>query len=235
MVKRRNAEGRFTPEHTDGEVLAAVRTHEPAATSEVADELGITRQGADRRLRQLREDGRVNSKQIGKSLVWFSPDAEPRRESEDAALHGREAPASGTDDPSPPSTDAPRETASTPPEDAERILDEFADDLPGSGSSLEARKDVILSLYDVVRERGKVRSGELKELVDLDGTGYGSVDSFWINVVTKPTTNPLAALPGVEAPGHGGQIWRYAGEPEDTDGDAAIPTTGGTYDPTEEF
>lgn len=67
----RNAEGRYTPDHSDADVLAAVRAHEPAATSEVGDELGISRQGADRRLRQLREESRVASKKIGASLVWF--------------------------------------------------------------------------------------------------------------------------------------------------------------------
>jgi hypothetical protein len=74
MGKERNAGGRFTPEYTDAEILAAVRAHEPAATSEVAGELDMTRQGADRRLRLLRDDGRVSSKKIGASLVWFAPD-----------------------------------------------------------------------------------------------------------------------------------------------------------------
>lgn len=49
----------------------AVREHEPAATSEVAAELGIARQSADYRLRNLREEDRVESKKIGASLVWF--------------------------------------------------------------------------------------------------------------------------------------------------------------------
>jgi hypothetical protein len=74
MGKERNTDGRFTPEYTDAEILAAVRAHEPAATSEVAGELDMTRQGADRRLRLLRDDGRVSSKKIGASLVWFAPD-----------------------------------------------------------------------------------------------------------------------------------------------------------------
>lgn len=69
MVERDS--GRFTREHTDEEILAAVRAHEPAATREVGDEVGMTRQGADRRLRTLRDAGRVNSKKIGASLVWF--------------------------------------------------------------------------------------------------------------------------------------------------------------------
>lgn len=74
MGDDRNHEGRFTPKHADEEVLGAVRAHEPAATSEVASELDVSRQGADYRLRQLRDAGRVNSKKIGASLVWFTPE-----------------------------------------------------------------------------------------------------------------------------------------------------------------
>lgn len=73
MVDDRSDDGQFTPEHTDAEILAAVRAHEPAATSEVAGEVGMTRQGADRRLRTLRDAGEVSSKKIGASLVWFAP------------------------------------------------------------------------------------------------------------------------------------------------------------------
>ena len=73
MGTDRNNEGRFTQQHTDADVVAAVRAHEPAATSEVASELGIARQSADYRLRKLRDSGRVSSKKIGASLVWFSP------------------------------------------------------------------------------------------------------------------------------------------------------------------
>ncbi len=51
--------------------LEAVREHEPAATSEVAEAVGVTRQGADYRLRKLEEDGLVRSKMVGNSLVWF--------------------------------------------------------------------------------------------------------------------------------------------------------------------
>lgn len=69
--RARDESGRFEPEHTDEEVLAAVRTHEPAGTKEVADELGIARQSADYRLRQLLEKGRVTKKKVGNSLVWF--------------------------------------------------------------------------------------------------------------------------------------------------------------------
>ncbi|ESS10807.1 MAG: hypothetical protein A07HR60_02828 [uncultured archaeon A07HR60] len=68
--RERNEGGRFEPEHTDEDVLNAVRGHEPAGTKEVADELGIARQSADYRLRRLLDEGRVSKKKVGNSLVW---------------------------------------------------------------------------------------------------------------------------------------------------------------------
>ncbi|AUV80259.1 hypothetical protein C2R22_00095 [Salinigranum rubrum] len=67
---RRDEHGQFAPEYTTEEFLNAVREHEPAGTSEVAEAVGCTTQNADYRLRQLREGGRVASKKIGRSLVW---------------------------------------------------------------------------------------------------------------------------------------------------------------------
>lgn len=66
----RDERGRFAPKHTEDEVLTAVRKHEPAATSEVADELGIKRPSADYRLRHLADEGEVVKKKIGNSLAW---------------------------------------------------------------------------------------------------------------------------------------------------------------------
>ncbi|WP_049888262.1 MULTISPECIES: winged helix-turn-helix domain-containing protein [unclassified Natrinema] len=68
--RERNEGGRFVPEHTDEDVLNAVREHEPAGTKEVADQLGIARQSADYRLRRLLDEGQVSKKKVGNSLVW---------------------------------------------------------------------------------------------------------------------------------------------------------------------
>ncbi|WP_458191070.1 helix-turn-helix domain-containing protein [Haladaptatus sp. NG-WS-4] len=77
-TSERDERGRFSAKHTDDEVVAAVRKHEPAATSEVADELEIKRPSADYRLRQLQEEGTVTSKKIGTSLAWsLTPETEP--------------------------------------------------------------------------------------------------------------------------------------------------------------
>jgi predicted ArsR family transcriptional regulator len=68
--RKRNDRGQYESEHTDEEVLSAVRKHEPAGTQEVANELGIARQSADYRLRKLVEKDQVSKKKVGNSLVW---------------------------------------------------------------------------------------------------------------------------------------------------------------------
>jgi predicted ArsR family transcriptional regulator len=57
--------------HPEEDYLDAIREHAPASTKEVADAVGVTRQGADYRLRKLEEDGKVESKMVGNSLVWM--------------------------------------------------------------------------------------------------------------------------------------------------------------------
>jgi len=66
----RDERGRFRPDHTDREFLAALAEHEPAGTTEIAEAVGVTRQNAYKRLRQLADDGKITSKKIGGSLVW---------------------------------------------------------------------------------------------------------------------------------------------------------------------
>lgn len=56
--------------HPTEAFLAAVRDHSPATTSKIAEDVGLTRQGADYRLRSLREDGVVESALVGNTLVW---------------------------------------------------------------------------------------------------------------------------------------------------------------------
>lgn len=206
MTEDRDGQGRFTPKHTDSDVLAAVRSHEPAATSEVAGELGVSRQAADYRLRRLRESGRVSSKKIGASLVWFAPDpgdAESTDERPETSVErdtGAPAPADENTSPghdTPPETDA-RDTV------ADRV-DQL--DLEGSGTTLEARKEALVEIVETLREHDTASPDELKALVDPDAVGYSDADSFWANMRRQDV---FADLP-VETPGRGGKRYRYQG------------------------
>lgn len=52
--------------HTDDEFLDAARMHEPAGTREVADEVSVTRRGADYRLKKVSDVGSARSKKVGR-------------------------------------------------------------------------------------------------------------------------------------------------------------------------
>ena len=51
--------------------LEAIDEHAPHATTvKIAESVGVTRQGADYRLRQLEEEGLIESELIGNTLIW---------------------------------------------------------------------------------------------------------------------------------------------------------------------
>jgi len=60
--------------HPEEDYFEAIRENSPASTSEIADYVGVTRQGADYRLRRLKEQNKVKSKMVGNSLVWMLAD-----------------------------------------------------------------------------------------------------------------------------------------------------------------
>jgi DNA-binding Lrp family transcriptional regulator len=57
-------------QYSDADFLDAVEKHNPASTSEVADEVGCTRRNADMRLKKLADEGKVKRKKIAASQVW---------------------------------------------------------------------------------------------------------------------------------------------------------------------
>lgn len=69
-LDRDTTTGRFKPKFPDVAFLEAVAEHEPAATSEVAETIGIARRNAHYRLDQLADAGQVTKKKVGNSLVW---------------------------------------------------------------------------------------------------------------------------------------------------------------------
>jgi len=60
---------------TEG-ILRAIRDiYGPAAgTSEIAEKVDVSRQAADKRLRELAEEGLVNTRKIGQVRVWWLSD-----------------------------------------------------------------------------------------------------------------------------------------------------------------
>lgn len=70
--RERDEQGQFEREHSDEEFLEAVREHEPASTTEIAEAVGVARQSASYRLELLEEEGLVVKKKVGPANVWTS-------------------------------------------------------------------------------------------------------------------------------------------------------------------
>lgn len=70
----RNEEtGRYSASYSDDDFLEAIADlGGTAGTSEIADHVGCVRDSAYRRLNQLAENGCVERRRIGNSLVWFA-------------------------------------------------------------------------------------------------------------------------------------------------------------------
>jgi hypothetical protein len=112
-----------------------------------------------------------------------------------------------------PGAEEPEQTAQSPgvdekPTDSHRDILRGA--LAGSDDLLERRVDEVLTMYDLLRERGQAEKDELLDAVDVDATGYASRASVWSNMVKGKDT--LSALPGVESPPTGRSEWRYTDE-----------------------
>lgn len=86
-------------------------------------------------------------------------------------------------------------------------------DLPGSGETLERRRDAVRMLYEHLKEHGSASRSDFLELVDPDDVGYSSAQSFWNNCVKD--RGALKQLPGVDPPVEGGHTWRYYEEARD--------------------
>lgn len=190
MAKHRSTDGRFTPEHTDADVLAAVRAHDPAATSEIAEELGISRQGADRRLRSLRDAGEVSSKKIGAVLVWFMPRERGRPENAESAA--RTDPIDDTPDRS---TDPPadaHDAHTAVEEDAPDAVDRVAEQWDGHPDQIEARKAAARAVLDYAREHGTVSKQDAIEHVRPEYPVEGQNARTWYRKTIRPILNEAA-------------------------------------------
>lgn len=57
----------------DAVFIEAVRQRDSVSTQEVAETVGCTRRAADYRLRKLYAEGKIESKSVGNSLIWYIP------------------------------------------------------------------------------------------------------------------------------------------------------------------
>lgn len=240
VEKERDESGRFSRSVDDADVLGAVRAHDPAATSEIADEVGISRQGADRRLRSLREDGAVSSKKIGASLVWFIPreraggaagfDPDGLQGDGSNTIADIDAEDTATTAGATETTAGGRNAESGRTRDeSDTLAEEVRAYLDGTDTppKTEHGRDAVIDVFRYLREHGATKTGELQDAVYPDYTEeWGSARTMW-NAIDRYLEN----IPGIEKGGYG--EWTYTGD--DAVRDQLDGKESGIYDPTTEF
>jgi hypothetical protein len=67
--------GKFEEKYDDDDFVAAIRDFDGAAgTADVADAVGCPHSTAYHRLDRLRDDGRIDSRQVGNAVLWVADD-----------------------------------------------------------------------------------------------------------------------------------------------------------------
>lgn len=74
--RERDKDGNFTTRVSDDEIVTFVRETKRCTTAKVADEFYDSPQGADYRLRKLKDAGRVENEKVGRTNVWHAVDGE---------------------------------------------------------------------------------------------------------------------------------------------------------------
>lgn len=192
--------------YSDDEYVDAVRAHSPASTKEVADQVGVTRQGADYRLRELAEDGKVVKKMAGNSLIWMVGDVSAPAEDADTSTSPERSPSTSTAPPPEPE-----------PTSLETLIDDVATEtLPGSGSKLEERTQALHATVEYLREQGTATPADFREDVYPQHTaqytkGSDPALSWWKNCIYKGLRELSERTDAIERPDETGE-WTYTGE-----------------------
>ena len=146
------------------------------------DALDCSRRTAHNKLNELVERGTLDTRKVGaRSRVWWVP------------IERATAVAEATGRP-----DAVSDAVS----DAIRTAD-----LPGSGPTLEARREALSAAYDYLTEHPEATKADFLRDVYHDHTaGYESAEGWW-NAI-QPA---LKGLPGVDPPEERGHLWHFLG------------------------
>jgi DNA-binding Lrp family transcriptional regulator len=109
--------------------------------------------------------------------------------------------------------EAPSSTPETSDESAEDtpeappVLEELREELPGTGVTSLRRAEAILSMANLLREKGSAEKSDFLEVVDAEDVGYETPELMWSKMVKGRDT--LRALARVEPPAKGETTWEY--------------------------
>jgi hypothetical protein len=206
MPRERGDDGQYRSTVEGDDVVQVFDTvRGPVVTSaDVADELGVTRETARRRLNRLVDDGSLSKrKTAGRVVYWQS---EPQRPNDQGGTTEKRELGDEPDVPAPhtPPTVPPSEQQPTPT-DHEADTDADAPDLlevvervaeaegwEDPEERLEARKLAALGVLRYAREHGTVSKSEAKEKVYPHFQVEGQNERTWYRKNVRPVLNEAA-------------------------------------------
>lgn len=150
---------------TDDEIVEAVETApDPVLTAaEISDRVDLGTRSVRDRLRPIIDDGRVVTKDVGGSRIYYSPDLIGYRA---YVLDRREQ----------------REDAPAGRQQLAELVDGL--ELPGEGQLLQQRRDAVLAAVSTIRELGVARRGDVLDAIHPEhAAGYESAISLWKNTI----------------------------------------------------
>jgi hypothetical protein len=198
--RERNANGEFTDRIPAEAALDAFDAREDAARPLTADDvmeaLECSRRTAHNKLNALVDRGALDTRKIGsRGRVWWRP-----------------IPAAEVDDPA-----AADETVARPAECSSEVQRAIRNaDLPGSGTTLEARREALTAAYEYLTSHPSATKSDFLDEVYPEYSANFETPEGWWNAI-QPA---LKELPAVDPPEERGHLWQFLG------GDRFTPTLG---------
>jgi hypothetical protein len=197
--RERNASGEFTGRIPAEAALDAFEARDDAArpltADDVMDALECSRRTAHNKLNALVEAGTLETRKIGaRGRVWWRPiPAEEVPKTDGTAARAGETQRSS---------------------EAERAIRNA--ELPGSGATLEARREALAAAYEYLTSHPSATKSDFLEEVYPDHPAAFETPEGWWNAI-QPA---LKELPAVDPPEERGHLWQFLGS------DRFTPTLG---------
>ena len=169
----------------------------PLTAADVMDALDCSRRTAHNKLNELVERGELETRKVGaRGRVWWVPIETPLARADDAAT-SREEPAA---------------------DESLAAIEEAIQgaDLPGSGGTLEARREALRGAYEYIVDHPSATKSDFLEHVYPEHPADFETSEGWWNAI-QPA---LKELPAVDPPEKRGHIWNFLGD------DRFTPTLG---------
>lgn len=180
--RTRNERGQYADRIPPESVVDVFEAREdrarPLTATDVMEALDCSRRTAHNKLNALVERGTLDTRKVGaRSRVWWVP------------IERSAGIVDGSDRP---------DVVSTAIRTAE---------LPGSGPTLEARREALSAAYDYLTEHPEATKADfLRDVYHDHAAGYESAEGWW-NAI-QPA---LKGLPGVDPPEERGHLWHFLG------------------------